>query len=60
MTQPRWVKLKHFSELTGITPKAVYAYAQRGRWMLSREYRKVNGKYFINLDAYYRWVENNG
>lgn len=60
MTQPRWILLGHFCELTGFTKKSVYALIQRGRWMLSREYKKVNGRYFVNLEAYDRWVENSG
>lgn len=60
MRQPRWVKLKHFVELTGISEQSVYALVRRGRWMLSREYKKVNGRYFVNLEAYDRWVETNG
>ena len=60
MEQPKWVKLGRFCELTGFTQKSVYALIKGGRWMLSREYKQINRRYFVNLEAYERWVEANG
>jgi len=60
MRQPRWIKLKSFCEMAGITRRSAYGLMERGRWMLSREYKKVNGRYYVNIEAYERWIENNG
>lgn len=56
---PKWVLLSKFCELTGYSAKAVHALKTSGKWRLAREYRKVNGRIFVDLEAYERWVERN-
>ena len=60
MSQVNWVKLEKFCDMTGYSRKSVYALIDRGRWMLSREYRKVGRRIHISLQAYERWVEQDG
>lgn len=56
---PRWVRLNKFCELTGYSAKAVHALKTSGKWRLAREYRKVDGRILIDLQAYEKWVESN-
>lgn len=52
----RFVLLDKFHELTGHTPKSVYCKVDKGTWMLGREVRKKDGRLYVDLDMFDRWL----
>lgn len=56
-----WVLIPVFSSLTGYTAKAVYRKIADGVWLQGKHYRKApDGRITLNLQEYYRWVEQAG
>ena len=54
----RYVRISHFSALSGYTPKAVYEKIRVGVWIEGRHYRRApDGHILIDLEAFERWVE---
>ncbi len=53
----RWVTIALAASVTGLTEKAIRRKIQRGVWLLNRHWRKVDGRVYINLVEYEKWVE---
>ncbi len=53
----KWVRLDKFCQVTGFTPKSVYALVRNGRWMISKHFIKRGRRLYINIVEYERWVE---
>ena len=54
-----WVLIKRFAEITGYSENAVRHKVKRGTWIQGRLWRKApDGRIFINLDEFERWVES--
>lgn len=55
----RYVLIPVFCTLTGYSDKAVRRKIADGKWIEGRHYRKApDGHITMNLQAYYRWVED--
>lgn len=56
----RYITIAKFAELSGYTAVAVRAKMRDGVWLEGREYRKApDGHVLIDIDGYYKWVEQN-
>lgn len=56
-----WVLIPVFCSLTGYTEKAVQRKVADGVWLQGKVYRKApDGRITINLQEYYKWVEQAG
>lgn len=56
--QLQWVLIPMFCGLTGYTDKAVRRKIEDGVWLEGRHYRKApDGRIHINMQEYYKWVE---
>lgn len=56
-----WVLIPTFCSLTGYTKKAVERKIADGKWLQGKIYRKApDGHITINLQEYYKWVEQAG
>ena len=56
----RYITIAKFAELSGYTAVAVRAKLRDGVWLEGREYRKApDGRVLIDVDGYYKWVEQN-
>jgi len=54
----RLVTIALAAMVTGLTEKAIRRKIEEGKWVEKREYRRSpDGGIFIDLPAYYRWVE---
>lgn len=53
----RYVTIKLFTALTGITESAVRMKMHRGVWVEGRQYVKRDGGVLIDLEGYTRWAE---
>jgi len=57
--QLEWMLIPLFCSLTGYTVKAVHRKIEEGRWVEGRMYRRApDGHVTMNLQAYYRWVND--
>lgn len=55
----RYVKLPIFEAMTGYTAKAIRRKIEEGIWLEGKEYRRApDGHILIDIEGYYRWVEN--
>ena len=54
---PRYVTVARASELTGLSVKAMGHMRANGVWAQGIHYRVRNGRIFIDLAAFERWVE---
>lgn len=52
-----WVKLKKFSELTGITEMAVRKKRHEGKWGEHIVRTAKDGMLYVNLEEYQKWIE---
>jgi hypothetical protein len=53
----KWVKLKQFSQLTGITEIAVRKKRQDGKWGEKIVKTAKDGMLYVNIDEYHKWIE---
>lgn len=53
----RFVTIKMFSALTGITESAVRMKMHRGVWLEGRQYVRRDGGVLIDMEGYERWAE---
>lgn len=53
----RWVTIQLAATLTGLTEKAIRRKMERGVWLQGRHWRKADGRVYINMTEYDRWVE---
>lgn len=62
MTSPapaRYVKLPLFESISGYTEKAIRRKIEDGHWLEGQQFRRApDGHILIDLEGYYRWVEN--
>lgn len=56
-TSPRYVTVARAEALTGLSAKAMEHMRAKGVWAQGIHYRVRNGRIFIDLVAYERWVE---
>ncbi|MFN8770918.1 MAG: hypothetical protein ACK5Z5_04660 [Neisseriaceae bacterium] len=54
---PRWVKLKQFCNLTGITEMAVRKKRHEGKWSEQIVKTAKDGMLYVNIEEYYKWIE---
>lgn len=53
----RYVTTARASELTGLSVKAMEHLRAKGIWAQGIHYRIRNGRVYIDLEAFERWVE---
>ena len=53
----KWVKLKQFSQLTGITEMAVRKKCHEGKWDEQIVKTAKDGMLYVNIEEYQRWSE---
>jgi hypothetical protein len=53
----RFVTIKLFEALTGITESAVRMKIHRGVWLEGRQFVRRDGGVLISLDGYEKWAE---
>ena len=53
----KWVKLKQFSQLTGITEMAVRKKRHEGKWGEQIVKTAKDGMLYVNIEEYQRWIE---
>lgn len=53
----KWMKLKQFSNLTGISEIAVRKKRQDGKWSERIVKLAKDGMLYVNLEEYYKWIE---
>lgn len=55
----RYVKLPLFEAISGYTEKAIRRKIEEGHWLEGKQFRRApDGHILIDLEGYYRWVEN--
>lgn len=54
----KWVKLKQFCQLTGLTENAVHKKRQNGKWGNNIVKVAKDGMLYVNLEEYYKWIES--
>lgn len=54
----KWLKLEKFCELTGETRGSVHARRECGEWLDSIHVQKREGRIYVSIDAFNRWVEH--
>lgn len=57
LMHPRHVTIEWAAALIGLTPPAIRAKIARGDWVEGRQYHRRDGRVFIDLKGYERWVE---
>jgi hypothetical protein len=58
MLDIHYIRPTKLEELTGLTAKAVEHFIADGEWAEGVHFRKApNGRIFVDLRAYHRWVE---
>lgn len=61
MSRARFVTLAIASQLIGLTIAAMRSKISRGDWADGKQYRKgPDGRIYIDLDGYERWVQKGG
>jgi len=56
-----WMLIPAFCAATGYTEKAVRRKIEDGVWLQGKHYRKApDGRITMNIQEYYRWVEQAG
>lgn len=54
----RYILIKKYCELTGLTDKAIRRKIESGIWLEGREYRKApDGHIMVDLEGVNAWVE---
>lgn len=53
----KWIKLKLFCQLTGITEMAVRKKRNEGKWSEQIVKRAKDGMLYVNIEEYYKWIE---
>lgn len=55
----KWVTVKKYCEVTGDSPKAIYARRSKGIWIDGKHAKKVPGLgVVINVEEINRWIES--
>jgi hypothetical protein len=58
MNEVHYVRPTKLEELTGLTARAIEHFIADGEWTEGIHYHRApNGRIFIDLRAYHRWVE---
>ena len=58
VTPSRFVTIDLAAIITGLTPGAIRTKIGKGVWLEGREYARREGRVFIDLRGYERWVGN--
>lgn len=58
VTPSRFVTIDLAALITGLTPGAIRTKIGKGVWVEGREYNRREGRVFIDLRGYERWVAN--
>jgi len=53
----KWLKLKKFSQLTGITEMAVRKKRQDGKWGEQIVKSAKDGMLYVNIEEYHKWIQ---
>ena len=53
----KWIKLKQFCNLTGITEMAVRKKRHEGRWGEQIVKTARDGMLYVNIEEYQKWIE---
>lgn len=53
----RFVTVDLFNKLTGLTKKAVYCKISNGIWAEGVHFRRRDGRIFIDMECYEKWVD---
>ena len=53
----KWVKLKKFSQLTGISEMAVRKKRHEGKWDDKIVKVLADGMLYVNIEEYQKWIE---
>lgn len=56
----RWVTIQLAATLTGLTEKAIRRKIERGVWLQGKHWRKADGRVYLDMAAYERWIEKSG
>lgn len=57
LASARFVTIDLAATLTGLTAKAIRRKIERGVWLEGRQYRRQDGRIFVDLRAYEAWVQ---
>jgi hypothetical protein len=64
MTQPavqlmpaRFVTIPVAATITGLTQKAIERKIEKGEWAEGLQYRRRDGRIFIDIKGYEKWIE---
>ena len=57
LTSIKWVKLKRFSQLTGISQMAVRKKRHEGKWGEQIVKASIDGMLYVNIEEYQKWIE---
>jgi hypothetical protein len=57
LMHPRYVTIEWAAALIGLTPPAIRAKIARGDWVEGRQFHRRDGRVFVDLKGYERWVE---
>jgi hypothetical protein len=60
LPQVRYVTLVVASAITGLTAKAMERRIEDGKWLEGREFVRRDGRVFVDLRGYERWVTGAG
>jgi membrane protease subunit (stomatin/prohibitin family) len=53
-----YVTVAHAAQLTGLSEKAIRRKIEEDKWLNGQEYRRSpDGRIFVSLDGFRRWVE---
>jgi hypothetical protein len=52
-----YVTIRLAAAVTGMTQKAIRRKIERGVWQEGREFRRADGRVFINMEGFRKWVE---
>jgi hypothetical protein len=53
-----WCLLSVAAQATGLTPKAMTRKIEEGKWVEGREYVKRDGRIFVSVKGFNKWVAN--
>lgn len=53
----RYVTTTKFSEVSGLSMKAIEGKIARGTWLEGKHFYRRDGRIYINLKEYEKWIE---
>ena len=57
LTPARFVTIELAEKLTGLSQKAIRRKIEEGVWVEGRQYRRRDGRIFVDIRGFERWVE---